>query len=165
VIARLAGRDLATMLRSGILALAGLGIAGLAIELVFLRHWGSALETVVWPTMALLAIGWLTVIRARRPGAIRAARILAAIVLVLAGAGVAVHAWANFEAGPLDRDYAATWATLSVVQRWFLAVTGGVGPAPTLAPGALGEVALALLLGTVAHPALDGAAVRSPEFA
>ena len=160
MIARLAAKDLATALRSGILALAGLGIAGLAVELVFLRHWGSALETIVWPAMVLLAIGWLSVIRARGPGAIRAARIIASIVLVLAAFGVAVHADANFEAGPLDRDYAATWATLSFVQQWFLAITGGVGPAPTLAPGALAEVSLALLLGTVAHPALAAAAVR-----
>jgi hypothetical protein len=160
VIPRFAGPDLATTLRSGILALAGLGIAGLAVELVFLRHWGSALEGIVWPAMLLLGAGWLSVIRAREPGAIHAARVVASIVLVLAVLGVALHAYANFEAGPLDRDYEATWATMSVVKQWFLAVTGGVGPAPTLAPGSLAEVSLALLLGTVAHPALGGAAVR-----
>jgi hypothetical protein len=156
VIERLAGRDLATTLRNGILALAALGIVGLAVELVFLRHWGSALETVVWPALVLLAIGWWSVARATSPGAIRAARIVATIVLVLAAGGVAVHAYANVEAGPLDRDYAATWASLSMIQQWFLAITGGVGPAPTLAPGALAEVSLAVLLASVAHPALAG---------
>lgn len=161
MIARLAGRDLATTLRNGILALAGLGIVGLAVELVFLRHWGSALETVVWPAMVLLAIGWWAVARARSPGAIRAARIVATIVLVLAAAGVAVHAYANVEAGPLDRDYAATWASLSMIQQWFLAITGGVGPAPTLAPGALAEVSLAVLLASLAHPVLAGSSVRT----
>jgi hypothetical protein len=42
---------------------------------------------------------------------------------------------------------------MSPVQRLFVAATGGVGEAPILAPGALGEISLALALATVRHPA------------
>jgi len=61
----------------------------------------------------------------------------------------------NLTAGPLDRDYAATWSSMPAVEQWWLAMTGGVGPAPTLAPGALLEISLALALATIRHPAFS----------
>jgi len=88
-----------------------------------------------------------------------------AIVAVLATAfalvGFGFHVVENLDAGPLDRNYAATWDSMSSLDQWFTAVTGGVGPAPTLAPGVLVEMGLGLLLATVRHPAVvdeaDGA--------
>ena len=148
--------DTATLLRRGLLLLAGLGIAGTAIELVFLRHWGTAAAMVVWPAMAILAIGLGLLVRWPSPRIVQGVRVLAVVAAVVGLVGVGIHVAENLTAGPLDRDYAATWDSMSVVAQWFAAITGGVGPAPALAPAAISEVALALLLGTVSHPALVG---------
>ena len=146
--------DVATTLRRGILALAAIGIAGTTVELVFLRHWSGATQLVVWPAMLLLVVGLWVVVRRPSVSGIRWARILSATVLVFAAVGIALHVRGNLEAGPLDRVYATTWDGLSSLEQWWLAITGGVGPAPVLAPGALSEIALMILLATVAHPAL-----------
>ena len=138
-----------TVLRRGVLGLTGLGIAGTAIELVFLRHWSSATATIVWIGMVALSIGFVVLLR--RPS-LRARRIvatLAAIALVISVLGVWFHVQENLTAGPLDRLFAARWDTMSALDQWWTAITGEVGPAPTLAPGALGEISLAMLLATI----------------
>ena len=61
-------------------------------------------------------------------------------------------------AGPLDRNYAATWDAMSGFDQLVAAVTGAVGQGPTLAPGVPAEMSLALLLATIRHPGL----VRRP---
>ena len=61
---------------------------------------------------------------------------------------------ANYEAGPLDQRYTATWESLPAAARWWAAASMTVGPAPPIAPGVLGQAALALLLSTARHPAL-----------
>ncbi len=150
MVGRWAGPDLATTLRRGILALVGLGIAGTTIELVFLGHADSLLQALVWPGVAALAAGaWLAARRAHDPRARTVVRALAAVALAVGLIGVGIHVWANLEAAPLDRDYEAVWATMPALEQWWLAITGGVGPAPTLAPGALVEIGLALLLATI----------------
>jgi hypothetical protein len=68
----------------------------------------------------------------------------------------------NLGAGPLDRNYATTWDGLSFMEQLWLATTGGVGPAPVLAPGSLAEIALAILLATIRHPALEAEAGTAP---
>ena len=73
----------------------------------------------------------------------------------MALAGVALHALANVDAGPLDRVFATRWSTMSPIEQWWEALTGGVGPAPVLAPGVLAEVSLALAIATIRHPALE----------
>ena len=52
----------------------------------------------------------------------------------------------NYESGALDQRYSESWETLPAAQQWWLAVTKTVGPAPTLAPGVLGQSALLLVL-------------------
>ena len=152
--ARFAEADPSTLLRSGVLALAGFGVLGLLAELAFLRHWSSAGELIVWPTLA--AAGLATVVLAFQPTRTRvlAIRWIAVAVAVLGVVGMWFHVTENLTAGPLDRNFAATWDGLSTLQQWFLAVTGGVGPAPALAPGSISEVALAIILATLRHPAL-----------
>jgi hypothetical protein len=59
------------------------------------------------------------------------------------------HVLVNFESGALDQSYAESWDALPALQQWWLAVTKTVGPAPTLAPGVLGQSALLLLLASV----------------
>ena len=149
-----AGVDTAIVLRRGVLALAGLGIGGTTIELVFLRHWTTATAAIVW--VGIVALGGAFVALLGHPSArrVRAVRILAAVGLVVAVAGIWFHVLENLDAGPLDRAFASRWDSMSVLDQWWTAVNDGVGPAPTLAPGALAEISLALLLATLRHPAI-----------
>jgi hypothetical protein len=151
--------DTATLLRNGVLALAGIGIAGTVVELVFLRHWSSATATIVWVGIVVLGAGFIALLGRPTVARIRAVRILAIVGLVVSLLGIGFHVLENLDAGPLDRAFATRWATMSVVDQWWTAITGGVGPAPTLAPGALAEISLALLLTTVRHPATLSAKV------
>ena len=152
-VAALATMGTATILRRGVLALAGLGIAGTAIELIFLRHWTTATAAIVWVGIVALAAGFLMLIRGPSRGIVLAVRTLAVVGVVVAVVGIGFHVVENLDAGPLDRAYASRWDTMSALDQWWTAITGGVGPAPTLAPGALAEISLALLLATVRHPA------------
>ena len=143
----------AEILRKGLIALVGLGIVGTVIELLFLRHWGSAGQAIVWPALGFLAAGLGTLAMRPSPRSIRAARAIALGVAVIAAVGVGFHVSENLTAGPLDRDFAAIWASMSPLDQWWQAATGGVGPAPTMAPGVLLQLGLGLLLATVRHPA------------
>jgi hypothetical protein len=160
VTSRVAGpaADTAALLRRGLLGLALLGLGGTTVELVFLRHWSGATQLIVWPGVVALGVAMGVLVRAPSPAAVRAVRALALVALVIGVAGVGFHALENLDAGPLDRAYAATWDSLGAVRQLFLALTGGVGPAPVLAPGALGEIALAIILATLRHPAIEAAA-------
>jgi hypothetical protein len=154
--------DTPTLLRRGMLAVGGLGIAGTTAELVFLRHWQSPLQLIVWPAMALLAVAlWLIARRPTRRG-VRGGQLIGLGVLVVAGIGVLVHITQNLASGPLDKDYAAIWDTLSPIEQLWTASTGGLGPAPTLAPAAIAWTALILLLATVRHPALESTDAPTP---
>ena len=145
--------DTGPALRRAVLALAGLSIAGIAIELVIERHWGAAARYIPW--IALLISGAALVRLARRPsaGTVRAVRLVAIAVLCMAAVGIALHINENYSAGPLDQRYSAIWESMSEPDRWWAAFTKSVGPAPTFAPAALAEVALLLLIGTIGHPA------------
>lgn len=149
------GGDTAGLLRRGLLGLAGLGIAGTAVELVFLRHWGALDRSIVWAGMLALAAAFAALARAQSAGAVTAVRWLAAVAAVVALAGVGFHVIENLDAGPLNADFAATWTARSFPEQLFLATTGSVGPAPVLAPGSILEIALALALATVRHPLLE----------
>jgi hypothetical protein len=150
------GLETATILRRGVLGLVALGIVGTTVELVFLRHWSSATETIVWPIMAALAVAFVAMIRLPSAGVVQVVRVVALVAAAFAIIGMGFHVAENLTAGPLDRDYAAIWDTMPAYEQWFAAVTGAVGPAPTLAPGVLAEMGLALLLSTIRHPALAG---------
>ncbi len=72
-------------------------------------------------------------------------------MLAASAAGVYFHVHGNYEAGPLDRVFGARWETMSVLSRWWESASGGVGPSPPLAPGAMATAALALLAATIAY--------------
>ncbi|HET7182697.1 MAG TPA: hypothetical protein VFI15_10735 [Candidatus Limnocylindrales bacterium] len=155
---RLASTDPAVLLRGGIVALAALGVVGLLVELAFLRHWSTVGALVVWPALAAAAAAVVALVRRPTAGRVRLVRWLALAVVVVGIAGIVLHVNENLIAGPLDRSYAATWDSLSAVEQLFLAVTGGVGPAPALAPGSMSELGLAIALATFRHPALEARA-------
>lgn len=147
-------RDDAHVLRTSLLAVAGISIVGIAAELLVERHWGSLVRYVPWICLAVMA--WAVYVLARRPTrrVVRAARVLAVIVMAGAGLGIALHINENYTAAPLDFRYQDTWATMSEPERWWAAFSKSVGPAPTFAPAALAEVGLLVLVATRRHPAL-----------
>jgi hypothetical protein len=150
------GASTAEVLRRSLLALSALGAAGTALELVLLRHWTSSLALIPFASLAVLALALLAV--GVRPTRTRVliGRSAAGLVAATAFVGVAVHVISNYDSGPLDFRYTASWPTTGELERWFLAATDSVGPSPSLAPMALAFVALALLFATIGHPAIRG---------
>ncbi|MFN2478898.1 MAG: hypothetical protein ABR615_06965 [Pseudonocardiaceae bacterium] len=135
-------------------ALTMLGIAGTAFELATLRHWNGAMQLVPWAALLVLAAALALhagpVGRAPQTGLVRS---LALLVLAASMFGVMEHVLVNYDAGPLDQHFADTWDMLSPWLRWWYAVTRTVGPAPTLAPGMLGQAATTLILATIGQRA------------
>jgi hypothetical protein len=144
----------AALLRRCLLVLVGLSVAGTAVELAMLRHWKSPIQLVAWGALGLVALGAALLVLRPAPGTVRAVRLLAAAVAVGAAVGVATHVHENYEAGPLDYRYTATWAALPAAARWWAAASKTVGPAPPIAPAVLAQAALGLLFATARHPAL-----------
>ena len=145
--------DTGPALRRAVLALAGLSIAGIAIELVIERHWGAAARYIPWLALLVSGVALVRLAGHPTPRTVRDVRMIAIGVLCAAAVGVALHINENYSAGPLDQRYSAIWESMSEPERWWAAFTKSVGPAPTFAPAALAEVALLLLIGTIGHPA------------
>lgn len=135
------------LLRASLTALTALGIVGTAFELATLHHWNGAMQLVPWAALVVLA-GALA-LHAGRPASTYLVRALAMLVLVTSLFGVLEHALVNYDSGALDQRFADTWELLSPWSRWWYAITRTVGPAPTLAPGMLGQAAVTLMLATI----------------
>lgn len=160
------GMDSAAPLRGALVALAGLGVVGTGIELAMDRHWRGFEQLIPWVAVAAGAIALVLLLAKPGVPAVWTVRLLALAILVIAVVGVWRHTVANYHAGPLDFRYEKTWATMSSLRRWWTAFSKTVGPAPTLAPGVLVQVGLALLFATWRHPALrraDDAQVAAAE--
>jgi len=143
------------LLRRGLLGLACLTILGIGIELYTERHWTQPVQLIAWAALALTAAAIILLLGRPSARRVHAAQVVAAIVVVSAAVGVWQHIQANYDAGPLDRRYGQTWEGMTAVSRWWLAARKGVGPSPPLAPGALAQAGLCVLLATVRHPAFD----------
>jgi hypothetical protein len=151
---------LVRILRVGILVLALFSVTGLTFELLFLRHWGET-RTIVWIGVAALWLALaLLVLRPSRTR-VRAAQALALTAGLVALVGLGFHTKENLDAGPLDRHYADRWDSMSTGDQLFAAFTGAVGPAPTLAPGALAQVAVLILLASLGQPSEEAAETKS----
>lgn len=150
--------DLGTVaiLRRGLLGLAGLTIAGIALELAIERHWTKPSQLIAWAALVALAAAVGLLVRAGQSWRVRAAQALAVVVMLSALLGIWEHVEGNHNAGPLDANYAQTWDGLAPSSQWWLALSKGVGPAPSFAPGALAIAGLLVLLATARHPALRG---------
>ena len=144
----------AGLLRRVLLALAAAGILAVAFELASARHWDSTVQLVPWAALLVAAVD--LGLAAARPDRRRltAARALGAVVLAASLYGVVMHVIANYESGPLDGDYGPRWDTVAALTRAWWAFTETVGPSPALAPAALAQVVLLVLVATLRHPAL-----------
>jgi hypothetical protein len=151
----------APLLRRGVLIVAGVTCLGLLVELAVERHWTQPVQLVAWAALAATLVAAGLVWAAGSSARIRLARVLAVVVIVCAVVGMGEHIVANYDAGELDAEYGDRWSNLSAPQRWWLAISKGVGPSPPLAPGALAEAAALVLLATLRHPAARGAAART----
>jgi hypothetical protein len=149
------------VLRRGLLWLAALTIGGIGVELALERHWTQPIQLVAWGALLVIAIAAVLVAWAPTRTNLRLAQILAVIVILSAAFGVWEHIEANYDAGPLDFHYTDTWDSMSEMSRWWLALSKTVGPSPPLAPGALAEAGLCVLLATLRHPALQAPARRA----
>jgi hypothetical protein len=141
------------IIRWSLLLLAGLSIVSIALELLFLRHWGGA-QTIVWLGVAALSVALALLTIRPSPIRVRAAQAIALTSCLVAVVGLGFHVSENLDAGSLDRDYADRWEQMSDIDQLVAATTGKVGPAPTLAPGALAQIGLLLLIASLGHPAL-----------
>jgi hypothetical protein len=136
------------LVRRCLVALTVIGILATAFELASERHWNSLEQLVPWLALAVLIVA-TTLFLLPGERATLIIRVLAVIVLGASVYGVLEHVLANFQAGELDQRFADTWASLPLLEQVWYAVTRTVGPAPTLAPGVLGQTALLLLLATL----------------
>lgn len=133
------------LVRRALYALTVIGIFATAFELATERHWNGLEQLIPWAALMVLAVA--TVLALLPAGSARiVARVLALIVLGASIYGVLDHIAVNYNSGPLDQRFADTWDTLPSTQQWWYAITKTVGPAPTLAPGILGQTALLLFL-------------------
>lgn len=144
----------APVLRRGLLWLAALTTAGILIELAAERHWTQAIQLVAWGAVGVIAVAIALVAWSPSRGRVQVARILAIVVMLSALLGIWEHIEGNHDSGPLDAQYGDTWDGLSESTRWWLALSKTVGPSPPLAPGALAQAGLCVLLVTLRHPAL-----------
>jgi hypothetical protein len=151
---RIRADDSIVLMRRGLLALAGITTLGIAAELAVERHWSQPVQLVAWGAVLALAIATMLIAVAHGRVWVRTGQLLAVVVILSAGLGIAEHVYANYDSGELDRRYSSTWGSLSEWRRWELAMTKTVGPSPPFAPGALAEGALAVLIATIGHPAL-----------
>jgi hypothetical protein len=156
------GRNSAALVRHGLVALTVIGILAAAFELAIERHWNGLEQLIPWLALAVLAAA---TVMALVPGGrgVTAARVLALLVLGASIYGVADHILVNFNSGALDQHYADTWDGLPLVERWWYAATKTVGPAPTLAPGVLGQSALLLLLATLGRTPAGPGPSQKPQ--
>lgn len=139
--------------RQLMLALIGIGAAGLLLELLLLEHFE---DTWQWAPVVSLGLTLLTAAAvAIRPGraTLRAFQVVMVSCVVFGAIGVALHYTGNSEF-ELESD-----PTLSGSKLIWLAVRGAV---PVLAPGALAQLGLLGLLYAFRHPALARAGAPTP---
>ena len=144
----------APTLRRGLLWLAGLTTIAIVVERAVERHLTNPTEWIAWAAMAGIVIAVALLVRASSARRLHLARLLAAVVMLSSAYGVWNHVYANYDVAPLDGRYQDTGDTLPDPIRWWLAVSKTVGPSPPLAPLALAQASLCVLLASYRHPLL-----------
>jgi len=147
------GHAAALRMRQGLFWLASLTLVGIAVEMLVERHWTQPAQWIAWVALAVAALAVALVGWRPSEGGVRLARILAYAVIASAAVGIWQHVASNYDAGPLDAEYTETWDSLPEATRWWLAATKTVGPSPLLAPGALAQAGVSVLLLSLGQPA------------
>ena len=134
-------------LRRLLVMLALLGQAGLLLELALLEHTESLWQWI--PLVLLVLAAPVTGLMLLRPGAalVRVLGVVGGLMVAAGGLGVYLHYRGNTEF-ELERDGA--------LRGWALFTESMMGATPALAPGALAQLGLLLLLVAYRHPALAG---------
>jgi hypothetical protein len=143
----------APRLRRGLLWLGALSVVGIGVELAVERHWTQPVQFVAWAALVVAAVAIVLLMGTPSAGRVRVARVLAVVVMLSAVLGIWEHIAENYDSGELDRNYADTWDSLPTGTRWWLAISKTVGPSPPLAPAALAEAGLCVVLASLGHPA------------
>lgn len=147
------GQDQSDRFRRIFLGLAAATIVGTAAELASLRHWDGTDQLIPWVTLAILATAVVVQWLRPTPTVTLASRVIGGACVAAGLFGAWEHIHSNYETALLDFRYANTWATMSALDRWWTAASGGVGPSPALAPMILALSGLCLVFATVGLPA------------
>lgn len=129
-------------IRRVVAVLASVTALGGLVELAMLRHW-DGIQLVPWFVLSLVAV--VGVVTAGG-GPARLAWATGVLGLLGGALGVWQHVAANHALGPRVAEYAQTWDSMSVLERYWLAGTGAVGAAPALAPGMLALAGVLLIV-------------------
>lgn len=144
--------DTSQGLRAGLLLIALIGALGMGLELALGRHWGGFYQWLPWPAVTATVVTAIVLLRRPEPRVVVAIRGVCVFVTLVGAAGVLRHVISNYETAPLDAVYGLKWDSMSLAARWWAASSGGVGPAPPLAPAALGIDAACVALATWRFP-------------
>ncbi len=141
-------------LRQIVLALVYIGMVGLTVELLLLRHTDSFTKWI--PLIALIAGMASGVLVALWPSlrTIRIFQVVMALFIIAGVLGLYFHYRGNVEFA-LERSPSASGLGL-----FWKALTGA---SPTLAPGALAQLGLLGLAYTYRHPAVDDRSMEDTE--
>src|SRR5215207_6103468 len=121
------------LLRRAFLLLAVISAAATAIELALERHWQAGTQIIPWVSLVLIFVAVALVAFGGSFSLVRAAQVLAVVVVLTALYGIWAHVDTNHDVGELDQRYSQSWENLQESTRWWLAVTKTVGPTPPLA--------------------------------
>ncbi len=141
-------KDTARPLRRILLGIAAFGVLGTLVELVLIGHNQDAVQWLPFGLLGATGIGLVWVARASSPRALRAFRVLMAVVTLSSLLGLYFHLRGNI-AFELETDPALAGFALLLKS-----VQGGT---PVLAPGILAQVGLLGLAFTYRHPNLVAA--------
>ena len=97
----------AESLRTGLLLLVALGVAGTALALAYDRHWQSPWQLVPWITLGAVSVAWVALVARRTAATVWLARAVAVLTIVVATLGVWRHVDANYNADHAVHHHAA----------------------------------------------------------
>ena len=133
------------VVRRGLLLVLLIGLAGMEVELLLLKHTDGVwqLVPVVLIAMALVVLAFYAI--AKNAGSIRALRLVMALFVVSGAVGAIQHFRGNVG---YERDSNPSLSGLELYK------SAMMGSTPALAPGAMIQLGLIGLLFTYRHPSL-----------
>ncbi|MFL5545204.1 MAG: hypothetical protein ACJ792_10875 [Gemmatimonadaceae bacterium] len=136
----------ASSLRQLVLALVGLGVAGLWVELLLLRHAESVSQLIPHVALGIGVLATAAVFFRPTRGALRFFQVVMLVFLIAGALGIYLHYRGNVEFA-VERD-----PSLAGVRLVWKSLRGAT---PALAPGALAQLGLLGLIFTYRHPVLS----------